>query len=150
MKKFKILIDCPWGKAGDIINDTSDLIGFQVGVDSCYDWRFHPSTYHQLFQEIEEVSDEEWLIQWLILNFSSISTNSHQWRPVAKTFILFGFDVNKLREQKCTASTTVCQATECLCVKGVDGEILDKRNSRDVGISKTKSPCSKLGLSSSC
>lgn len=119
MKKYKLLKPLP-GIAEGYIFEQADKFGniqFITSVD--------PISYPDFFQEIEEVSDEEWLANWI--NYQeSVTSIEYESLPrftaLARSLIYKGIDVKMLREQKCPASTTVCQATECLCVKGVDGE----------------------------
>lgn len=100
MKRYKLKVDSPWGKKGDELNnkviylysfeDDSSTLNAIGTID--------PSKYSEIFEEIQEQSDEEWLSEWLLgivrrSGLYDIYTN------ISSELIANGFDVKKLREK---------------------------------------------------
>ena len=100
MKKFKILIDCPWGNKGSLVT-VEAISGAHILTANVTGGWVDPELYPGLFQEIEEVSDEEFLARKLFdIQKLGMAQQSILYMKLARELITNGLDVKKLREQK--------------------------------------------------
>jgi len=113
MKKYRIKVDSPWGKKNSLI-EVKDCPGFRIisGHDILGGF-VEPDKYPDIFEEVIELSDEQWLAEWCHDNWLIKWHNyfypdykdknkefKHQWERLAKALIHHGFDVKKLRYKR--------------------------------------------------
>jgi len=111
MKKYKLLIDSPWGKSGKMVNLSEDGCLYYGDVPpGCPGYilgKFTPDRFPQIFEEIKEPSDEEVLAEKILtlqLSYKSdatlLNTGTLFSKVLARYLLSKGFDVSKLREGK--------------------------------------------------
>lgn len=102
MKRYKLKVDSPWGKKGDIANLNENGVMYYGQNTNVKPYPiisgFTPDNFPDIFEEIIEPSDEEWLSEWLLgivrrSGLYDIYTN------ISSELIANGFDVKKLREK---------------------------------------------------
>jgi len=115
MKRYKLKVDSPWGKKGEIFSWYIEYFIYeqnkQTGSYIKSIKTLHPEDYPDIFEEIQEQSDEEWLAEYIYNNLfpriEDAPTNPCKWVDItmfqykyislAKSLINNGSDVKKLR-----------------------------------------------------
>jgi len=99
MKRYKLKVDSPWGKKGDVFEANTG--GVLVILGALYD----PDRYPDLFEEIV-LTDEEFLANWLYQRQAEFVFTGDKTEFVStyncflsNRLIANGFDVKKLREK---------------------------------------------------
>jgi len=102
MKKYRLKIDSPWGKKGDVkLTDDDGYLYHAVRINDYSPTpciiKFSPERYEDLFEKVIEPTDEEFLRHWLFKNDISDKESYDSYLVLAKALIQHGFDVKKLR-----------------------------------------------------
>lgn len=109
MKKFRLKVDSPWGNKGDIYNESHVIIANVGGGPPTGIWQTVAcNKLSDIFEEVIEQSDEEWLAYWCFRQLLKSRGDEPCWEAyldnnytdyifLAKKLIDNGFDVKKLR-----------------------------------------------------
>lgn len=114
MKKYRLKVDSPWGKKGDIANLNKNGVMYYGQNTNVKPYPiiicFTPDNFPEIFEEVIEPSDEEWLAKWChdhwlikwpdypYVEYKNKNIEfKNQWERLANALIQHGFDVKKLR-----------------------------------------------------
>ena len=111
MKKYCLKVDSPWGKKGCLVT-ANTTFGPRIRTDEALGLRgfIAPEKYPEIFEEVIEQIDEEWLAKWChdhwlikwpdypYVEYKNKNIEfKNQWERLANALIQHGFDVKKLR-----------------------------------------------------
>jgi len=96
MKKYRLKVNSPWGKKGDIANLNENGVMYYGQNTNVKPYPiisgFTPDNFPEIFEELIEPSDEEWFCEQLKNHIASFG-----YKSLAISLITNGFDVKKLR-----------------------------------------------------